>query len=303
MRVLPFCVLLVVPLFGGSSPSETLEISTGFLIGPKYDPRAFYVRRSPAADWHKACSAPEFRRQAQGRLVGVTVGEVPVKGNLPASVDGMPSIGLRLMRLELQSEARSLFLPNGHLKPGEQEGLDQLLTAAGQQGIAVELVLFHPGQDHNFESPESLLAAARVLTSWLIDHNHRHVLLNPAADWSGSGWDFDSWVPNHIEQIADTIRDEFRIRHTDYALPIALSWRTRISADSRLVMDADVIVARGDALSLNPKLVERPVLMESEDAGACAAMLGRYSGCLLEGLPDEDTLRAVGPVMLKSYKP
>ncbi|WP_321469981.1 hypothetical protein [uncultured Paludibaculum sp.] len=303
MRVSLCCALLVCPLLGGSSPSETLEISTGFLIGPKYDPRAFYLRSSAAAVWQKACSAPEYRRQAQGRLLGVTMDEMPASGALPDSLDVLPSKGLRLVRLPLQAEHQNVFQPDGSIRDSEKDSLDRLLIAAAQQGIAVELVLFHTAQDHNFDSPESLLAAARYLTDWLIDRNHRHVILNPAADWSSPGWDFDSYVPNHLEQIADAIRDRFQARRTDFALPIAISARTRLTADSRLVLDADVIIAQGDALGLDPRRVERPVLVEGPDASACAALLERFSGCLLQGVPNAGTLRAVGPIMLKSYKP
>ncbi len=304
MRVSLCCALLVCPLFGGSSPNESLEISTGYLIGPKYDPRAFYLRTSAGANWQKSCSQPEYRRQVQGRLVGVTVDAFPAAGAASGQAfEAFPSSGLRLVRLVLQGEHHNSFQPDGSISAAEKQRLDQMLVSASQQGIAVELVLFHAEQDHNFDSPDAMLEAARHLTDWLIDRNHRHVILNPAADWSGRGWDFDSFVPNHLERISEAIRERFQLRHTDYALPIALSARNRIPENSRLVQDADVIIAQGDALGMDPRRVERPVLVEETDAGACAAVLERFSGCLLQGLPDAGTLRAVGPLMLKSYKP
>lgn len=304
MRVFFCCVLFVCPLFGGSSPNETLEISTGYLIGPKYDPRAFYLRSSAGAAWQKSCSQPEYRRQVQGRLVGVTMDAFPASGGPPAGgFDALPSSGLRLVRVALQSAHHNSFQSDGSMPEAEKQRLDRVLVAAAQQGIAVELVLFHADQDHNFDSPEALLDATRKLTDWLIDRNHRHVILNPAADWSGQGWDFDSFLPNHLEKISEVIRERFQLRHTDFALPIALSAKNRISEGSRLVQDADVIIAQGDALGMDPRRVERPVLVEEADAGACAAVLERFSGCLLQGLPDAGTLRAVGPLMLKSYKP
>ena len=48
-------------------------------------------------------------------------------------------------------------------------------------GAAVELVLFDPAVDQDFDSPGAMLAAVRHLTDWLIDQNHRNVLLDPAA--------------------------------------------------------------------------------------------------------------------------
>ncbi|MBN9663944.1 MAG: hypothetical protein J0H49_37435 [Acidobacteria bacterium] len=281
-----------------------MEISTGYLIGPRYDPRAFYLRSSAGAAWQKSCSQPEYRRQVQGRLVGVTLDAFPASGGAPAGgINALPSSGLRLVRVALQGASHNSFQPDGSIPDAEKQRLDVVLAAAAQQGIAVELVLFHADQDHNFDSPDAILDATRKLTDWLIDRNHRHVILNPAADWSGHGWDFDSYVPNNLEKISEAIRERFQVRHTDFALPIALSAKNRITESSRLVQNADVIIAQGDALGMDPRRVERPVLVEEADAGACAAVLERFSGCLLQGLPDAGMLRAVGPLMLKSYKP
>ncbi len=71
-------------------------------------------------------------------------------------------------------------------------------------------MLFHPAQDHNFDSPESLERAVDLATDWLIDRDHRHVMLNPGGDWTAAGWDFDSYVPQHATQFAQRIRRPFQ---------------------------------------------------------------------------------------------
>src|SRR5207245_7516494 len=47
------------------------EISTGFLLGPKYDHRAFYIRYGPSEPWQKTYSGGEYRPQARGKLMNI----------------------------------------------------------------------------------------------------------------------------------------------------------------------------------------------------------------------------------------
>ncbi|MBL0161485.1 MAG: hypothetical protein IPP47_31105 [Bryobacterales bacterium] len=153
----------------------SLQVSTGFLIGLRHDPHAFYVRNSSAAAWQKTGSTAEFRKTAQGRLLGVTV------TSAQADLQPLALHGLQLVRVALQSTSGSLFAPNGALRPAETARLHALLDAAAAHGVAVELVFFDPAVDQDFDSPGAMLAAVRHLTDWLIDQNHRNVLLDPAA--------------------------------------------------------------------------------------------------------------------------
>ena len=153
----------------------SLQVSTGFLNGLRHDPHAFYVRNSSAAAWQKTGSTAEFRKDAQGRLLGVTV------TSAQADLQPLALHGLQLVRIALQSTSGNLFAPNGALRPAETARLHALLDAASAHGAAVELVLFDPAVDQDFDSPGAMLAAVRHLTDWLIDQNHRNVLLDPAA--------------------------------------------------------------------------------------------------------------------------
>lgn len=272
----------------------SLEVSTGFLIGPRYDPHSFYVRTSAGAAWQKTCSSAEFRKEIQGRLLGVTFAPAQT------AMEPLAAHGLQLVRLALQSPSASLFAPDGSLLTPESERLHLLLNAASDQGVAVELVFFDPARDQDFDSPDAILAGVRNLTDWLIDRNHRNVLLDPAADWSAPGWDFGNFVPQNLERIAALIRERFQAKRTDFALPVVITSSNRLTADSRLVREADVIVAHGEALSMDPRLVERPVLVREKLAQGCVLALERFAGCLVEEAASGALYRQMAPMVLKS---
>lgn len=296
MRIPAICAL-VLPLLAAAVRGGELEVSTGYLIGPKHDAHSIYIRSSAGAPWQKAGSTPEFRKSFWGRLLGVTF--------QPSSptLESVAGAGLQLVRLSLQSAGASSFSADGSIPGAEKERLGAILSSAAAQGIAIEMVLFHPAQDQNFDSPDAILAAVRHLTDWLIDRNYRHVLLNPAADWTCPGWDFDAFVPQNLERIAATIRDRFQARRTDFALAVVLSARNHLNENSSLVQDADVLVVEGDALAMDPRRLDRPMLVRESNPAACAAALQRYSGCLLASPAEPHTLRTLASLALKSPKP
>jgi hypothetical protein len=289
--------VLLLPLLAALTIGADLEVSTGFLIGPKYDSRSIYIRASAATQWQKSGSSPEFRKSFGGRLLGVTM-----HPSGPA-LESVAGAGLQLVRLHLQSTTSSSFAPDGSIPDPEKRRLGVILSAAATQGMAIELVLFHPAQDQNFDSPEAILDAVRLLTDWLIDNNYRHVLLNPAADWTCPGWDFDSFVPQNLERIAARIRERFQVRRTDFALAVVLSARNHLNENSTLVQDADVLVVEGDALAMNPRRLDRPMLVRESNPAACAAALERFAGCLLADPPEPQSLRTLASLALKAPKP
>jgi hypothetical protein len=61
--------LFILPLLATSLYAA--EITTGFMLGKHYDPRAFYVRNGPADIWQKTYSGPAYRHEAQGKLMNV----------------------------------------------------------------------------------------------------------------------------------------------------------------------------------------------------------------------------------------
>jgi hypothetical protein len=289
---------------GATLPSRAMEISTGFLIGPKYDPRAFYIRLSPGPPWQKTYSGPEFRRTAQGKLMGVRLSqalfhdeflkerEFDPEKNTDAAIDALDVLkryGVSMVSVDLQGAdpgyepgrngvarrngfqhgpdrgtAVSAYFGDGTLKPAWMSRLDRFVQAADRRGIVVLLVLFYQEQDEQFDSAEALLAATRNITNWLIDHHHRNLIMSVAADWTHPNWDHDSFVALHMERLIDAVRDCFQTRHVDYALPIALSSAVHLNETSRLVESADLMLVRRDGRSIDARKLERPEIAASE---------------------------------------
>ncbi len=295
---LPFWALVAAS--GGVvslSAGEPLEVSTGFLIGPRYDSRLFYVKPAKNSIWQKSYTEGPYRKQAQGRLLGVTL------GGFEEPIPPLKAQGFNFARIELQNRQWSLFRPDGHLDAAVLPRFARLLRETAEAGFAVELVLFHPECDQKFDSPDTILESVRRLTDWLIDGDYRHVLLNPASDWSAPGWDFDHFVPQNLERIALAIRERYQVRRTDYALPIVLSAPLSAEVSPRFVEQADVLVASGEALRMNPLRVERPVLIEQKDPGNCAALFERFAGCIVSAPTRGGSLSPLSPLVLKSVKP
>ena len=252
---------------------RAIEVSTGFLIGPKYDPHAFYVRANDTEEWRKTNSSSAYRKDAQGKLVGVSASAGTPLGGLRAP-------GVSLISIPLQGSEGNSFREDGTMRPDRQREIDSLIQAANRSGLIVEIMLFDPAHDHDFFSPEQILSAARNVTDWLIDRNHRNVILSFAADWTAPGWDFDNFVPLHLEQLAETVRARFQARRTDYVLPIAISVKVRLSADSPLINASDLLMLGGEALGIDISEIERPALVVEERE--CVKAFRRSSGCVVE---------------------
>ncbi|MCU0247717.1 MAG: hypothetical protein MUC42_14175 [Bryobacter sp.] len=275
---------------------DPLEVSTGFLIGPRYDAHLFYVKADGSGAWRKSYQEANYRKEAQGRLLGVNL------GGLDAPVDALREGGFNFARLELQSDQWTIFTPAGGLDSRALGRFGRLLDETARAGIAVELVLFNPARDQDFDSPDAILESAKNLTDWLIDKNHRHVLLNPANQWHVPGWDYDHFVPQNLERISTVIRERFHERRTDYALPIAISAPMSGTMNPRLVEQSDVLVAAGTGADVDPRSVERPIVVERDDPRGCAAMFARFAGCLVSRPAGKDGLAPLGSLVLKAFK-
>jgi hypothetical protein len=267
------------------APLAAIEVSTGFLIGASYDPRAFYVRSGPDAEWRKTNSSPEFRKTAHGKLVGIALDN-------GATLDEAIGPGISMVTIALQDATSSAFDDQGALRPDSLRALHEKLSAADRAGVVVELILFDPARDEEFFSPDSILDAARNLTDWLIDEGHRNVLLNFAADWTAPGWDFGNWIPLHFEQLAETVRTRFQDKRAGYTAPIALSVPVRLREDAPLIGAADLLLLSGEAVSLDVRKIERPAVVS--DTGHCGQMVTRLAGCKVES-PEQAS--AVSPLL------
>lgn len=257
-----------------AAPLGAIEVSTGFLIGASYDPRAFYVREAAGETWRKINSGPEYRKTAQGKLMGVALGH---GGELEAALRP----GVNFISIPMQGRAFTAFDPRGGLRPGFAAALSGKLAAADAAGLVVELVLFHPARDEEFFSTEAIVEAARNVAGWLIAENRRNVILNFAGDWTAPGWDFGSWIPLHFEELAEAVRARFQAERAGYTAPVALTAPVRLPEDAPLIRAADLLLLSGEALALDPRKIERPAV--AVGAEACPQGFARLSGCVLAG--------------------
>jgi hypothetical protein len=218
-------LLLFIPFLLGAT-----EITTGFLLGPKYDQKAFYIRSHDGEAWQKTYSSAEYRPQARGKLMNLrlvqalyhdewlTAKPFDPDANTNAVIDALDFYkrhGVLMINVSLQGGQAgydhkiygldrsngyrygpekgthvSAFRPDGSLKPEWLARLERLLSAADQRGMIVNLMYFYQGQDELFDSPQAIHAAAHNITVWLIAKNFRNVIVDIANEWDLRG---DLW--------------------------------------------------------------------------------------------------------------
>jgi hypothetical protein len=249
--------------------AEAIEVSTGFLIGPKYDARAIYVRDKGSGPWHKV-NAGGYLKSAAGKVLGAK----RLMGSNPHPA------GATMIRVPLQSEAGNAFTPLGKLDAVQAREISALIAAAGRNQLIVELGIFHPARDQEIHAPDFILQAAQNVVDWVVEGDHRNVIINFAPDWEQDGWDFDHWVPLHLELLAETARARFQVRRAGFASPIAITVGHRAGEMSGLIQAADVVELAGAALQMDTRKIERPVLAVGSEA--CHSEIRRTSGCVVE---------------------
>jgi len=203
------------------------EITTGFLLGPRYDQRAFYIRYRPDEPWQKTYSSAEYRPQARGKLMNLRLVQalyhdewLTAKPFDPdanttaviAALDFYKRHGVLMINVSLQGGQAgydhqiygmdrsngykygpekgtyvSAFRPDGSLKPEWLARLERLLAAADQRGMVVNLMYFYQGQDELFDNPDAIRLAAHNITVWLIDKKFRNVIVDIANEWDLPG--------------------------------------------------------------------------------------------------------------------
>ena len=197
-----------------------------------------------------------------------------------ASLSDIRKPWVSMVRIPLQGVEGDAFDDQGGIRPERRKELDLLLEAANRASLVVKLVLFDPKHDQKFFSPDHILAAVRNVTDWLIDENHRNAIISFTSDWTARGWDFDNFIPLHLERLAGAVRERFQARHTDFALPIAMNVYVRLNTDSPLIAAADLLLLGREAVSIDTSKIERPALVLEEIA--CVRTISRASGCVLD---------------------
>ena len=176
------------------------------------------------------------------------------------------------------------------------------MARCGNLEVTTGFLLSPRNDDHSFCVRTSTAPARQNTSSTPAFRNgvqgrlsDRHALLDPAADWSASGWDFGQFVPRNLESIAGAIRERFQARPADFVLPVVISARNRLTENLRLVREADVIVVEGEARSF----ADRTVVVREKTSYGCALALERFAGCLVEAADSSSLYRQLAPLVFK----
>ncbi len=293
MKSMIALIAILVVLFG--SPLPAIEIATGSMLGPRYNPDRFYVRASPGSRWQQTYSDRQYRRKARGKLMslsltqalfddewlkersfqpeqnteraiealniykehGVLAISVSLQGGDPGYDPAANGIGRRDGAKFGQDGGLlvSAFRPDGSLKEDWLRRLEKLLQAANERGMVVCLTYFYQGQDEVFDSKRSIVKAAGNITDWLIGKNFRNVVINLAMDWNLEG---DTWDHGRFipENIAALLEYvRDRFNGADFLLPIGASSGGNMSYPASLARLCDVVLVHGNTQAPAEKLV------------------------------------------------
>jgi hypothetical protein len=276
-------VLLLLLLAAGL---QATEIASGGMLGPRYDQRAFYIRSSPGEGWQKTYSGPEYKHEAQGKLMNLRLAQAlffdewmreqvfdPVRNtnSVIQALDFYRNHGILMIGVSLQGAQAgydkaingidrqgayrfgplkgsyvSAFLPDGSLKIEWLARLERLLRAADQRGMIVNLTYFFYGQDEQFQNTAAIHTAATNITDWLIAHNIRNVIVDVANEYDQPGPQWD--FMSHIPLNIIPLVDEVRDRfqRTGYTLPIGVSSDGRMRYPPSLAGQVDVVLLHGN---------------------------------------------------------
>jgi hypothetical protein len=241
--------------------AHAIEITTGKMLGPKYDQRSFYVREHGAA-WQKTYAGKRFRSEAAGKLMNLRLAqalfhdeyltEAPFDPlahtkRVIAALDTYKRNGILAINVSMQGGNMqydrdgsikrdrtaklgsgkgalvSAFRPDGSLKP---EWLDRLLLlqrALNERGMILNLLYFYAHQDEVLEGPRAIDRGVRELTDWLIDHNCRNVMIEIANEYDAAAFDYERYIFHQMGSLIELARERFRAKKAAFQLPISAS--------------------------------------------------------------------------------
>ena len=293
MRLL-LAVLIALGTLVWPALLPAMEIATGYMLGPRYDPRSFYYRTPGNSTWRQTYSERGYRREARGKLMNVRLTQALFQdewlterpfdssANTNRAIEALDVYkrhGVLGVTVSLQGDDPgyaasgisrqngfrygpqggtlvSAYRPDGSLKAEWMERLERLLRAADQREMVVCLIYFYPGQDEALDLPETLEVAARNVTDWLIDKKFRNVIVDVASGWDEQGdrWGFGQHIPQNIGSMVDKIRERFENKHADFVLPIGASTGGRMMYPASLAGESDVVLLHGDGRPAAEKL-------------------------------------------------
>ena len=303
-------------------PSSILaiEIATGSMLGPRYDPDRFYVRSRRGGDWEETYRHGPFRRAVRGKLIGVDLGSAWLtadQAHVETSLDRLERCGAGSFSIQLQNEAPTakgpaaggdLYRSDGSLDPQRLERLGRLLEEADERGLIAVVTLFRWERDEIFDSSEAIVVAARNVARWLIAENRRNVILDLARSWDSeeAGWDFGQFISRNVAALIQDVRERFN--EAAFSLPIGAASASAYPQPLARLTDV-VLVDAGSLGAASTVRYDRPVWALQSAPKECdlaAAPLAQSAGwtwvapgSLAGGLFDDEP-SACGQTLLDS---
>ncbi len=274
--------LLMAWLLLGAGCAHAVEIATGKMLGPGYDPRSFYMREGNGP-WHKTYTGKGYRPEAAGKLMNLRIAqalfqdEYLTEAHFDAKAhtrrviealdtyrrNGILALNVSLqggnMHYEREGSIRrdlaaklgpgkgalvSAFRPDGSLKAEWMERLRALQQALDQRGMVLNLIYFYVYQVDVLEGPHAIDQAVRNITDWLIDHDCRNVMIEIANEYDT--FDQDPYIVTEMGHLIRVARERFKVKKAAFRLPISAS-----SLGDKNVLVYPAILQHGDLSTIH----------------------------------------------------
>ena len=274
--------LLVVWLLLGAGCVYAVEIATGKMLGPGYDPRSFYLREGNGP-WHKTYAGKGYRPEAAGKLMNLRIAQAlfqdeylteahfDAKAHTTRVIEALDTYrrnGILALNVSLQggnmhyeregSIRRDLaaklgpgkgalvsaFRPDGSLKAEWMDRVRVLQQALDQRGMVLNLIYFYVYQVDVLEGPHAIDQAVRNITDWLIDHDCRNVMIEIANEYDT--FDQDPYIVTEMGHLIEVARERFKVKKAAFRLPISAS-----SLGDKNVLVYPAILEHGDLSTIH----------------------------------------------------
>lgn len=305
-RITTAIVLAALAWTVNAVPVEAIEIATGKMLGPGYDQRAFYVRDTPDRPWRKTYTGPDYRPEAQGRLMNLRIAQAffhdewltefpfdPVAHTQRVidALDVYKAHGILAINASLQAgnagynrevpaitrinaakpgpgkgTLNSAFNADGSLKPAWMARMKALQQALDRRGMILNLTYFYTGQDEVLKDMAAIHQAVRNATDWLIDNDCRNVLIEIANEFDINGFDHDRYIYHEIGHLMRLARERFAAKNAAFRLPITASTGGSMLLFPGVRQDADFVTIHGNQRKAEDKGIRTRELFENPNA-------------------------------------
>ena len=171
---------------------------------------------------------PEWRRHG---LLGFTIN---LQGGSPEGYS------------QSQPWENSAFRPDGALRPDYLSRLERILDAADALGMVPIVGYFYFGQDQRLENDKAVRRAVREATTWLLEKDYRHVLVEIANECDNRSYEQPLIQAPRVHELIELARS---IRVDSRRLPVSVSFNGGSIPSANVVAAADFLLLHGNGVA------------------------------------------------------